>query len=83
MGKTIQGLVVVKGNRIGPRDQVVLLFADGTGFELFGGDIHLEGKLQVARGVEAWRSLGDLGGEVTHYSAERTVRKFKKRRLAP
>ena len=66
VGKTIAAVIVAKGKR--PRNQVFLVFTDGSSLELYGEDFTCCAGLDAAERIE--RYVMSNGGEIVHVYGE-------------
>lgn len=61
VGKTISSVVVARNEDANPRNQVFLVFSDGTSFEFFGADFSCANGLDRS-GVEEVKDYAERGG---------------------
>ena len=67
VGKTISSVVVAKNENANPRNQVFLIFSDGTSFEFFGDSFNCASGLDYKSGVEEAKLYAEKGGaEISH-----------------
>ncbi len=71
LGRTIEAVVVSEDNLAGPRDQVFLVFSDGTCYELYG-DVNGSGDLTSADREWAVQYARKFQGRVTVFDGVRT-----------
>lgn len=67
VGKTIKGVVVNTRNRNTPREQVFLIFDDGTYFEFYGKEFSCAGGVDKGGAGEALRYARIFCGEIICY----------------
>ena len=63
LGKTIQSVIVRSGEN-NPKDQVFLVFADGTAYEFYGSDINSASGLDDGGKEAALKYVTMFGGEI-------------------
>lgn len=68
VGKQIAAVAVARGERARVREQVFLVFADGTRFEFYGDGFSCCGGVDRAEGIERYVKSG--GGEVVRVYGE-------------
>ena len=81
VGKRISGVVTARSQR-SPREQVFLVFTDGSRFELYGDNFTCCSGLDDAEGIERYVKSG--GGEVAqvHGKTPETLADLMRRDLA-